>query len=254
MAPIEPTARSFSRYGVTDFKAEYWTGTAWAAVPGGTCAAIECMEADSSPGDDDGHTRGHHRHDGRLEPARGSRSVQRRNRTHHLRRLSLRSCQYGADVEWRVATASSTYSSNYPSSTDQRQQKGRALGQWAAGGTTPPRHSPIGFASILQERKRSMKSVSSRAGQLYGSDGTHAALTFTRYGLTTFQLEYWTGTAWAAIPGGSVDGNRRLAEVQLYSGHHHRDPSLHHRIHGWMESNDGSRGYAAANDLANARH
>ena len=73
-----------------------------------------------------------------------------------------------------------------------------------------------------------------------------AALTFSRYGITDFQLEYWTGSGWAAIPGGAVTGNRlvwkqvvfapvtttavriyitgsmdgwsRLAEVEVYSG------------------------------------
>jgi subtilisin family serine protease len=32
-------------------------------------------------------------------------------------------------------------------------------------------------------------------------------LTFTKYGLRDFTLEYWTGTAWQPIPGASVSGN-----------------------------------------------
>ena len=35
-APSDPTdAMTFSKYGVTDFDVEYWTGSAWAVVPGG---------------------------------------------------------------------------------------------------------------------------------------------------------------------------------------------------------------------------
>lgn len=35
-APIEPTATTaFNFYGITDFQVQYWTGQAWAAVPGG---------------------------------------------------------------------------------------------------------------------------------------------------------------------------------------------------------------------------
>jgi YD repeat-containing protein len=36
------------------------------------------------------------------------------------------------------------------------------------------------------------------------------AMTFTQYGVAAFHLEYWTGTAWAQIPGGSVSGNNKV--------------------------------------------
>ena len=32
-------------------------------------------------------------------------------------------------------------------------------------------------------------------------------LTFTKYGITDFQVQYWTGAAWATVPGGTVVGN-----------------------------------------------
>jgi hypothetical protein len=36
-SPIDPTlATTFSLYGLRNFEVQYWTGTAWAAVPGGT--------------------------------------------------------------------------------------------------------------------------------------------------------------------------------------------------------------------------
>jgi hypothetical protein len=35
-------------------------------------------------------------------------------------------------------------------------------------------------------------------------------LTFTRFGLTAFTVQYWTGTAWAAVPGGAISGNRNV--------------------------------------------
>src|SRR5262249_32707159 len=31
--------------------------------------------------------------------------------------------------------------------------------------------------------------------------------TFTLYGLKNFEVQYWTGTAWASIPGGTVTNN-----------------------------------------------
>jgi uncharacterized membrane protein len=32
-------------------------------------------------------------------------------------------------------------------------------------------------------------------------------MTFTSWGLRTFEVQYWTGTAWASIPGASVTNN-----------------------------------------------
>ena len=36
------------------------------------------------------------------------------------------------------------------------------------------------------------------------------SMTFTRYGLQDFVVEYWTGSAWEAVPGGSVLNNTRV--------------------------------------------
>ena len=32
-------------------------------------------------------------------------------------------------------------------------------------------------------------------------------MTFSLYGITDFEVQYWTGSAWAAVPGGSISGN-----------------------------------------------
>jgi len=34
--------------------------------------------------------------------------------------------------------------------------------------------------------------------------------TFTLYGLTSFQVQYWDGAAWVTLPGGSVTDNDRV--------------------------------------------
>jgi hypothetical protein len=34
-----------------------------------------------------------------------------------------------------------------------------------------------------------------------------SSMTFTHYGLTYFQVQYWNGTAWADVPGGNITGN-----------------------------------------------
>ena len=35
-------------------------------------------------------------------------------------------------------------------------------------------------------------------------------MTFAQYGVTSFEVQYWTGAAWATVPGGSVTGNNRI--------------------------------------------
>jgi len=34
--------------------------------------------------------------------------------------------------------------------------------------------------------------------------------TFSLYGLINFEVQYWNGSAWATIPGGSVTGNNKV--------------------------------------------
>jgi hypothetical protein len=36
------------------------------------------------------------------------------------------------------------------------------------------------------------------------------AQTFTQYGVTSFEVQYWTGSAWATVQGGSVTGNNKV--------------------------------------------
>ena len=37
--------------------------------------------------------------------------------------------------------------------------------------------------------------------------GPTATMTFSQYGITAFDVQYWTGGAWVTVPGGSVTGN-----------------------------------------------
>jgi hypothetical protein len=35
-------------------------------------------------------------------------------------------------------------------------------------------------------------------------------MTFSLYGLTSFDVQYWTGSTWATVPGGAVTGNNKV--------------------------------------------
>ena len=42
-------------------------------------------------------------------------------------------------------------------------------------------------------------------------------MTFNLYGLRDFEVDYWTGSAWAAIPGGIVTGNNLVWRQFVFS-------------------------------------
>ena len=43
-----------------------------------------------------------------------------------------------------------------------------------------------------------------------------ATMTFSKYGITTFDVQYWNGSAWVTVPGGSISGNN-LVRRQIMS-------------------------------------
>ena len=56
------------------------------------------------------------------------------------------------------------------------------------------------------------------------------ALTFSRFGLTDFTVQYWDGTQWAAVPGGVVSGNTLVWRAgDVHAVDHHQDSGVHHR-------------------------
>jgi hypothetical protein len=35
-------------------------------------------------------------------------------------------------------------------------------------------------------------------------------MTFTLYGITAFQVQYWDGSTWSTVPGGNISGNNQV--------------------------------------------
>jgi M6 family metalloprotease-like protein len=197
-SPSDPTpTMTFTQYGVTDFQVQYWTGSAWATVPGGTVS--------------------------------GNNLVWRQFTFSPLTTSAIRIWITGAlggysritEVEayapvnvalaanGGVATASSSYSSAYPSSSV---NDGDRMGlNWGAGGgwndaTTNswPDWLEVDFNGTKTINEVDVFSLQDNYPS--PSDPT-PAMTFTLYGVTDFQVQYWTGSGWAAVPGASVSGN-----------------------------------------------
>ena len=136
-------------------------------------------------------------------------------------------CQRGAGLEWwrRHELFDLCRGSHAPSSVINGDRKGAP---WGAGGgwndatpTFPDWLQHRFFRGENHQRNRRLQ----RAGQRDGADRPTAAITFSLYGLTDFQLEYWTGSAWTPIPGGSVAGNQLGLEASHSSLRSRRRPS-----------------------------
>jgi hypothetical protein len=211
-APVEPTATMmFSRYGVTNFQVEYWTGTSWSAVPGGvvsenrnvwrqlifapvTTTAIRVLIT----GTMDGWSRLVE-----VEAYSGGAATP----PPPAGRTNVALAANGG-----VATASSTYGTGYaPSTLNNGDRKGSSWGNGGGWSEQTPGVYPdwvrVDFAGAKTIDEVGVFSVQDNYTAPVEPTAT---MMFSRYGLTDFQLEYWTGTAWASLPGAAVSANRNV--------------------------------------------
>jgi hypothetical protein len=184
-----------------DFQVQYWTGSAWATVPGGSIT--------------------------------GNRQVWTRLTfppftTDRIRVLITRTADawsriveveawspatnVAAQANGGVASASSAYSPGYPASAvndgDREGINAGAGGYWNSA-------APNGFPDWVQVAFNGPKSITDI--DVFTVQDTYAApvdptpnLTFSAYGISDFQVQYWTGSAWATVPGGNITGNRKV--------------------------------------------
>jgi len=108
-----------------------------------------------------------------------------------------------------VATVSSAYNANYgPAGTINGDRKG--LGWGANGGwndgtpNTYPDWIEVNFSGAKTIDEISVFSM--QDSYTMPADPT-PTMTFASWGLKTFEVQYWTGSAWAAVPGGAIVNN-----------------------------------------------
>jgi hypothetical protein len=108
-----------------------------------------------------------------------------------------------------IAVASSTYSTGFDASGaingDRKGQSWGNGGGWtdATPGTWPD-WLEIDFAGPKTIDEVDIFSVQDNYSAPVEPT---AGMTFTRYGLISFTVQYWNGTQWLAVPGGIVSGN-----------------------------------------------
>jgi hypothetical protein len=105
-----------------------------------------------------------------------------------------------------VATASSTLGTGYPASAT---NNGSRTGVYGSGGVWVDSTSTIypDWVQITFNGQKTIDEIDVISGSNNMSVLPTSTSTFTQNGITAFDVQYWNGTAWVTVPGGSITGN-----------------------------------------------
>lgn len=112
------------------------------------------------------------------------------------------------------ASASSTYSGNYsPDAVINGNRTGRGWntatyltnGGWNDANTTYPDYLTITFAGIRYIDEIDVYTLQDNYPT--ATTDPSATLTFTKYGIINFNVQYWDGSVWVTVPGGAITNN-----------------------------------------------
>ncbi|HET8669752.1 MAG TPA: RHS repeat-associated core domain-containing protein, partial [Candidatus Saccharimonadales bacterium] len=209
-APDEPTlSLTFSSYGVTAFAAQYWNGTSWVTVPGGSVTGNNKVwkQLTFSPvttskirvlisGTADGYSR--------------LTEVEAWGTAMPAVRLNQ-----AAAVNGGSATASETHSAQYAASgAINGDRKYYTNNAWANVNASFPQWLQVDFNGSKTIDEIDVFSLQDNPSA--PSEPT-LSMTFNSYGVTAFAAQYWNGTSWVTVPGGSVTGNNKVWKQITFS-------------------------------------
>jgi hypothetical protein len=189
---------TFTQYGLTDFQVQYWTGSQWLTVPNGVVSGNNLVWRQVTFG----------------ALTTSAIRVWVTGALNSFSRITeVEAYSAPANVALAAnggsATASSTYSSGYaPSGAINGDRKGL---NWGAGGgwndatsNTWPDWLEIDFSGSKTINEVDVFTLQDNYQS--PSDPT-PTMTFSQYGVTDFQVQYWTGSQWLTVPNGVVSGN-----------------------------------------------
>ncbi len=113
-----------------------------------------------------------------------------------------------------TVSASSTWSyppfSHLPGSVNNGDHRGLNAGynsNWASNGSSLPQWVEVAFNGSKTINQIDVFSVQDNyQNPIEPTEST----TFSLYGLTAFEVQYWNGSTWVTVPGGSVSGNNKV--------------------------------------------
>ena len=204
--PVEPTlTQTFSLYGVTAFDVQYWNGSAWTTVPGGSVT--------------------------------GNNKVWRQFTFTPITTTKIRVLvNGGADNAFSRLVEIEAWSGTPPPPTNSTNYALAANGGSVTASSTL---SPYVAGNVIDGSRRALNNTLwldstfnsfgdwvevnfngsktiSEVDVITQQDNPSnlveptLAQTFTLYGVTAFDVQYWNGSAWTTVPGGSVTGNNKV--------------------------------------------
>ncbi len=203
-SPVEPTeAMTFTTYGITAFDVQYWNGSAWVTVPGGSVTGNNKVWSKFT-----------------FAPITTTSIRVQVNAAlaTYSRIVEIEAYKDAAPINAALpanggsVSASSTYDSRFPASAtidgDRRGINWIAGGGWNDG-------TPNVFPDILQVNFSGTKSINEidvfTLQDNYPSPVEPTeTMTFSLYGIIDFDVQYWNGSAWVTVPGGTVSGNNKV--------------------------------------------
>jgi hypothetical protein len=216
--PIDPTlSTTFSAYGITAFDVQYWDGASWLTVPGGSVTGNNKVWRQftfASP----------------IQTA-NVRVLVNNSLAGYSRITEVEAWGPGAPPSSNVAltsnggvaSASSTLDSGrLPSAANNGDRKGIHWGSDPSTGSGWHDATSNSFPDFLQIDFSGSKTINEIDVFSVQDNYTNPAeptdaMTFTLYGLTIFDVQYWDGASWVTVPGGSVTGNNLVKRKFTFS-------------------------------------
>ena len=201
---VQPTlTQTFTLYGITSFNVQYWNGSAWTTVSGGSVT---------------GNNKVWRQFTFSSITTSKIRVVVNDGADHILSRvveveawassISSTATNVALATNASTAVASSTtapYSASYVNDGSRKAVNGAI---WVDG-TYPT------FPDWIEVDFNGSKTIS-EIDVITQQDNTQNPVeptltqTFTLYGITAFDVQYWNGSAWTTVSGGSVTGNNKV--------------------------------------------
>ena len=214
-APAEPTATmTFTKYGATAYQVQYWTGSAWALVPGGTITANNRVwrKLTFAPLSTTKL---------RVLVNAGQGGVSRLTEIEAWGpappapatppRVNHAAAANGADV----AVSSYLDAGRHPFAAINGDRKGLHWGSDPATGSGWTDISGNSFPDYLEITFNATKTITEVS--VYGLQDNFsapaeptAAMVANTYALVDFRAQYWNGSAWVDLPNGVVAGNNKV--------------------------------------------
>jgi hypothetical protein len=200
-------ATTFTGYGITDFNVQYWTGAAWTDVPGGAVTGNNLVKRSLAfaPIATD-----------KVRVVVNDSADDYYSRIVEVEAFSctpvpVPPCPNNVALATNGSTvvASSSASASFPaSSVIDGERDGN---NWGSGGGWNDATATV-FPDDVQVNFNVTQTISeidvyTLKDDFNSGSTVNDATTFSGYGITDFNVQYWTGAAWADVPGGAVTGN-----------------------------------------------